>query len=54
MSGLGIQNYAAAPPPKKKNWVKLSLTALMVVIVLALTGAVISNAINWLQIGAHH
>ena len=54
MSGLGIQNYAAAPPAKKKNWVKLSLTALMVVIVLALTGAVISNAMNWLQIGASH
>ncbi len=55
MSGLGIQDYPAAQPPKKKkNWIKISLTTLMVLIVVGLAGAVASNTMNWLFVHPGH
>jgi len=55
MSGLGIQDYPAAPSPKKKkNWVKISITALMALIVVGLAGAVASNTLNWLFVHPGH
>jgi flagellar basal body-associated protein FliL len=54
MPGLGIQDYPAAPPPKKKNWIKIAITAFMVLIVLALAAAVASNTMNWLFVRPGH
>ena len=55
MSGLGIQDYpSATSPKKKKNWVKLSITAFMVLMVVALAGAVASNTMNWLFVHPGH
>jgi hypothetical protein len=54
MSGLGIQNYPEHnAPPKKKNWVKLGLTAFMGLIVFALAASVASNTMNWLFVHPH-
>ena len=54
MPGLGIQDYPAAPSPnKKRNWLKLSLTAFMVLLVVALAGSVASNTMNWLFVHPH-
>ena len=55
MSGLGIQDYPATQSPKKKkNWVKISLTAFMVLLVAGLAAGVVSNTINWLFVHPGH
>lgn len=52
MPGLGTQDYPAAPPAtEKKDWIKLSATAFMVLMVVALAGSVINTLIKWLNIG---
>jgi hypothetical protein len=54
MSGLGIQNYPEhKAPAKKKNWIKLGLTAFMGLIVVALLASVASNTMNWLFVHPH-
>ncbi|HEY7098041.1 MAG TPA: hypothetical protein VH437_15045 [Terriglobales bacterium] len=54
MSVLGTQDYSAAPPPKqKKSWATISAMTFMIVLVVALFGAVISSSLKWLNIGGH-
>jgi hypothetical protein len=54
MSGLGFQNYPEpTAPAKKKNWIKLGLTAFMGLIVMALAASVASNTVNWLFVHPH-
>jgi hypothetical protein len=51
-STLGISPEVEAPK-KKRNWLKIGLTALMGLIVIALIAMVASSTYSWLFAGPH-